>query len=85
MAGSRCWSKYYGIETPVTITISLSLIFVILVYVCPLKLIFTALFAWLMPVKIAIYAGFIYITLPVSMPAIAIYFGRQIELEKKTS
>lgn len=165
--GHRRWSRYYGIETPVTITISLSLIFVILVYVYPLKLIFTALFswvsggwfpsefmvesagellglfqiygigtavlagllawlfikargwkkqlelsktemlvtkseiwswltiavtglvsalfAWLMPVEIAVYAGFIYASLPITMPAIAIYFSRQIEKERKTS
>lgn len=44
--GHRRWSRYYGLETPGTILISLGLIFVILVYVYPLKLIFSALFAW---------------------------------------
>jgi len=45
--GHRAWSRRYGLEdTPSTIT-SLALIFIMFVYVYPLRLIFSALFAWL--------------------------------------
>jgi len=45
--GHRKWSRYYGLEDTATILISLSLIFIMLVYVYPLKLMFSALFAWI--------------------------------------
>lgn len=45
--GHRKWSRYYGLEDMTTILISLSLIFVMLVYVYPLKLLFSALFSWI--------------------------------------
>lgn len=38
----------------------------------------SALFAWLMPPTIAVYAGFVYMTLPVSMPIAALRFERRI-------
>ena len=46
-AGHRKWSRYYGLEDMGTILLSLSLIFVMLVYVYPLKLLFSALFSWI--------------------------------------
>ena len=45
--GHRKWSRFYGLEDMATILISLSLIFVMLVYVYPLKLLFSSLFAWI--------------------------------------
>jgi len=45
--GHRKWSRYYGLEDPTTILLSLILIFVMLVYVYPLKLMFSALFSWI--------------------------------------
>jgi uncharacterized membrane protein len=41
--GHRRWSRRYGIEDNLTIFYSLTLIFVVLVYVYPLKLMFSAL------------------------------------------
>lgn len=38
----------------------------------------SALFAWLMPPKIAIYAGFVYMTLPITMPIAALRYERRI-------
>jgi uncharacterized membrane protein len=38
----------------------------------------SALFAWLMPDKIAIFAGFVYMTLPISMPVAALRYERGI-------
>jgi uncharacterized membrane protein len=43
----RKWSRYYGLEDGPSIFISLLLIFVLLVYIYPLKLMFSALFAWM--------------------------------------
>jgi uncharacterized membrane protein len=159
--GHRKWSRFYGLEDMGTILISLSLIFVMLVYVYPLKLLFSslftwisngwfpsefilhfqfelinlfiiygigfavmsalmavlylraksarkllnlntleigitnleiaswmtlsitglisALFAWIMPSKIAVFAGFVYTTLPLSMPLVSIHFHKKIE------
>jgi len=45
--GHRKWSRAYGIENQFTTVVSLGLIFVLLVFVYPLKLVFTALFAWI--------------------------------------
>jgi uncharacterized membrane protein len=45
--GHRKWSRYYGLEDKSTLLISLSLIFVMLVYVYPLKLMFSAMFSWI--------------------------------------
>lgn len=44
--GHRNWSRQYGLEDGKTIIISIMLIFVLLVYVYPLRLMFSALFAW---------------------------------------
>lgn len=44
--GHRKWSRRYGIENNVTIMISLSIVFILLIYVYPLRLVFSALFAW---------------------------------------
>ncbi len=41
----RRWSRRYGLESPGTILLSLALIFVVLVYVYPLRIIFEAMFA----------------------------------------
>jgi uncharacterized membrane protein len=43
----RSWSRRYGLEDTVTILISTSLILVLLIYVYPLRLMFSALFAWI--------------------------------------
>jgi len=43
----RQWSRRYGLEDGLTILISLGLIFVMLVYVYPLKMVFSALFYWI--------------------------------------
>jgi len=159
--GHRRWSRRYGIENSKTLAISLSLIFIMLVYVYPLKLMFSAmaswvslgylpsefrltdpiemvylfiiygfgiagltlmmlllhwmseysknklalnelelvvtkgeiimwailaitgfcsgLFAWLMPPHLAIYAGFFYFNLPVSMNLAAYYMSRKVK------
>ncbi|KAA3609242.1 MAG: DUF1211 domain-containing protein [Calditrichaeota bacterium] len=56
--GHRQWSRRYGLEDGKSIFISLCLIFIMLVYVYPLKIIFSALFAWIsggwLPVSFAI-------------------------------
>jgi uncharacterized membrane protein len=44
--GHRRWSRRYGLEDRLTILITLSMIFVMLVYVYPLKMIFTGFFYW---------------------------------------
>ncbi|MEE9429956.1 MAG: TMEM175 family protein [Melioribacteraceae bacterium] len=44
--GHRRWSRRYGVEDVATIIISLTLVFVLLIYVYPLRLIFSALFSW---------------------------------------
>ncbi len=43
----RSWSRRYGLEDTITILISTTLILVLLVYVYPLRLMFSALFAWI--------------------------------------
>ncbi len=43
----RKWSRRSGMEDNLSILISLALIFVMLVYVYPLKMVFSALFAWI--------------------------------------
>ena len=45
--GHRKWSRRFGLEDMTSILISLSLIFIMLVYVYPLKIIFSALFSWI--------------------------------------
>jgi len=45
--GHRKWSRRYGLEDTATILISLFFIFVLLIYVYPLKLLFSAMFAWM--------------------------------------
>ncbi|HPF35057.1 MAG TPA: TMEM175 family protein [Candidatus Krumholzibacteria bacterium] len=44
--GHRRWSRRYGLEDGPTIQLSLALVFVMLVFVYPLKMVFSALFAW---------------------------------------
>ena len=46
-SGHRTWSRRYGLEDGRSIVASLGLIFVMLVYVYPLRLMFSALFAWI--------------------------------------
>ena len=46
-SGHRSWSRRYGLEDGRSITLSLGLIFVMLVYVYPLKLMFSSFFSWL--------------------------------------
>ena len=46
-AGHNLWSRRYGLEDGLTTVLSLALIFVMLVYLYPLKLVFSALFAWI--------------------------------------
>ncbi len=43
----RAWSRRYGLEDGITIFLSISLIFILLVYVYPLRLMFSALFMWI--------------------------------------
>jgi len=45
--GHRKWSRRYGIENNITIIISLAIVFVLMIYVYPLRLVFSALFAWI--------------------------------------
>jgi len=159
--GHRKWSRRYGLENGFTIAISFALVFVLMIYVYPLRLVFSALFAWIsqgyfpsefsiatagelpklfifyglgfgaissllgmlflhaynsrkiislnrieilltkyeliswftmsatailsaffaivMPIKIGVYAGFVYTILPVVMPTIAIQYGKKVE------
>ena len=44
--GHRRWSRRYGLEDGLATLISLGLVFVMLVFVYPLKMVFSALFAW---------------------------------------
>lgn len=46
-AGHNRWSRRYGLEDGLTTLLTLALIFVMLVYLYPLKLVFSALFAWI--------------------------------------
>ena len=45
--GHRKWSRRYGLEDSASTIISLGLVFVMLVYVYPLRLMASALFAWI--------------------------------------
>ncbi len=46
-SGHNRWSRYYGLEDAMTTFLTLALIFIMLVYLYPLKLVFSALFAWI--------------------------------------
>lgn len=46
-AGHRRWSRWYGLEDTVSTLITLALIFLVLIFVYPLKIIFSGLMAWL--------------------------------------
>ena len=46
-AGHRRWSRWYGLEDSVATVITLGLVFLVLVFVYPLKIIFSGLLAWL--------------------------------------
>lgn len=46
-SGHRNWSRRYGLEDGPSIVLTLGLIFVMLVYVYPLKLMFSAFFSWI--------------------------------------
>lgn len=41
------WSRHYGLDDTVSTTLSLSLVFLVLVYVYPLKMLFGTFFAWI--------------------------------------
>ncbi len=43
----RKWSRRYGLEDMISILITFCLIFIVLVYIYPLKMIFSAFFAWI--------------------------------------
>ncbi len=159
-AGHRKWSRRFGLEDGATTIVSLCLVFVMLVYVYPLRLMFSALFAWisdgalpsefaideqgelvslfivyglgltalstmltllnlrarfaaqllqlndleliltneeiviwsvqaitglvsacfawLMPIRIGVFAGFVYVTFPITMPIVAIHFSKKV-------
>lgn len=159
--GHRKWSRRYGIENTFTIIMSLGIVFVLMIYIYPLRLVFSSLFAWIsggffpsefviasftdlsslfifyglgfaaislllgilflyayhkrnllylneveniltqyeyiswfvmsstallsalfaivMPLKIAIFAGFFYMLLPILMPSLSIYFNKKIK------
>jgi uncharacterized membrane protein len=57
-AGHNRWSRRYGLEDGPTTLLTLCLIFIMLVFLYPLKLVFSALFAWIsggwMPSQFAI-------------------------------
>lgn len=164
--GHRKWSRRYGLEDIASILISLCLIFVLLVYIYPLRLMFSALvgwisrgwfpsqfelnfrseliglfiiygvgvtaiaglmvllymraksardslklsaleiiktnseiaawltlsltgfvsavLAWLLPPNIALISGFLYLTLPITMPSVGIYYSRKEHLKNNS-
>ncbi len=45
--GHRQWSRRYGLEDGLTTALSLALVFVVLVYVYPLKIMFSTFLSWL--------------------------------------
>lgn len=45
--GHRKWSRRYGIENNFTIIMSLGLVFVLMIYIYPLRLVFSSLFSWI--------------------------------------
>jgi uncharacterized membrane protein len=163
--GHRKWSRRYGIENGFTIAISFSLVFVLMIYIYPLRLVFSAFFSWIsagyfpsefaiergeelpklfifygigfgaitlcmsalfyyafkqrdkidlkpieiiitkyeiaswltlsltallsalfaftMPLKIAVFSGFVYFILPIAMTTISMNFGKRIEKEAR--
>lgn len=44
--GHRKWSRRFGIENNFTLLLSLCLVFVLMIYIYPLRLIFSAFFSW---------------------------------------
>lgn len=46
-AGHRKWSRRYGLEDSLTTIISLGMVFVMMIYVYPLKMVFSAMFSWM--------------------------------------
>lgn len=45
--GHRTWSQRYGLEDGLSTLVSLGLVFIVLVYVYPLKIIYSSFFAWM--------------------------------------
>ena len=45
--GHRKWSRRYGVENYKTILLSFGLVFVLMIYIYPLRLVFSALFSWI--------------------------------------
>ncbi len=45
-AGHRRWSRWYGLEDVASTVITLALVFLVMVFVYPLKIIFSGLLAW---------------------------------------
>lgn len=45
--GHRKWSRRYGIENNITMLISFGLVFVLMIYIYPLRLVFSAMFSWI--------------------------------------
>lgn len=45
-SGHNRWSRHYGLEDGITIFLTLCLIFIVLLFLYPLKLVFSALFSW---------------------------------------
>ena len=45
--GHRKWSRWYGLENSRTILLTFALIFIMLVYIYPLRLIFSAMLSWI--------------------------------------
>ena len=59
--GHRNWSRWYGLDDGRSIILSLALIFIMLVYVYPLKLLFSSFFSWItggwLPSQFAVSSG----------------------------
>jgi len=57
----RSWSRRYGLEDTPAVLISLALVFVMLIFVFPLKMAYSALFAWItagfLPTSFALRGG----------------------------
>ncbi len=68
----RTWSRRYGLEDGVTTVISLAMVFVMLVYVYPLKMVFTAFAYWasggFLPADLDMTAHF-------DMPGVFVIYG----------
>lgn len=78
-AGHNRWSRRYGLEDGPTTLLTLCLIFIMLAFLYPLKLVFSALFAWLVPGHFKVFAGFVHFLLPVAMPWVAIRYQKRAE------